>query len=100
VKILSVVHSTSANSCVKHTSSLFDCFCLLALIVDPPASLAEPLGCDSKAGRGILDAAGLLVKAGTVPRPLGVPLMVPLEAIAGRIRFFVVFAFNVRNAKR
>jgi hypothetical protein len=100
VKILSVVHSTSANSCVKHTSSLFDCFCLLALIVDPPASLAEPLGCDSKAGRGILDAAGLLVKAGTVPRPLGVPLMVPLEAIAGRIRFFVMFAFNVRNAKR
>lgn len=28
--------------------------------------------------------AGLLVKAGTVPRPLGVPLMVPLEAIVGK----------------
>jgi len=82
VKISSVVHRASDSSCVKHTSSLFDCFCLLALIVDPPASLAEPLGCDSKAGRGIFDAAGLLVKAGTVPRPLGVPLMVPLEAIA------------------
>ena len=89
MEVLSVVPSDGDNSCVKHTSSLFDCFCLLALIVDPPASLAEPLGCVSKAGRGILDAAGLLVKAGIVPRPLGVPLMVPLEAIAGRTRFLL-----------
>jgi hypothetical protein len=52
-------------------------------MVDPPASLWEALGCDSKAGRGILEA-GLLLKVGTVPRPFGVPLIVPLEAIAGR----------------
>ncbi len=88
MKIVSVVHTDGDNS-VKHTSSLFDCFCLLALIVDPPASLAEPLGCVSKAGRGILDAAGLLMKAGIVPRPLGVPLMVPLEAITGTTRFLL-----------
>ena len=65
-----------------YTSSLFDCFCLLALIVDPPASLCD-VGVDSNAGRGILEA-GLLLKTGKVPRPcprLGVPLIVPLEAM-------------------
>ena len=77
----------------RHTSSLFDCFCLLADIVDPPASLwtAEPPWV-SKAGRGILEA-GLLVKAGKAPRPwprFGVPLMVPvLEAILGKVVFEV-----------
>jgi hypothetical protein len=80
------------------TSSLFDCFCLLALIVDPPVSLCD-VGVDSNAGRGILEA-GLLLKTGNVPRPcprLGVPLMVPLEAmidVKGRMEV------ETRNAKR
>lgn len=41
---------------------------------------------DSRAGRGMLEAAGLFVKAGIAPRPgvppgprVGVPLMVPVE---------------------
>ena len=53
-------------------------------MVDPPASLCAAVEVCSRAGRGILEA-GLLVKAGTVPRVwfrLGVPLMVPaLEAM-------------------
>jgi len=81
-----------------YTSSLFDCFCLLALIVDPPVSLCD-VGVDSNAGRGILEA-GLLLKTGKVPRPcprLGVPLMVPLEAmidVKGQMEV------ETRNAKR
>jgi hypothetical protein len=74
-----------------NTSSFFDCFCLLADIVDPPASLwTAELACVSKAGRGIFEA-GLLVKAGTAPRPwprFGVPLMVPaLDAIFEKMLF-------------
>jgi len=41
-----------------HTSSLFDIFCRLALMVEVPASLCD--ACVSKAGRGMADA-GLLV---------------------------------------
>jgi hypothetical protein len=58
-------------------------------MVEPAASLcAVVLACVSNAGRGIFDA-GLLVKAGMVPRPpFGVPLMVPaLEAIATIVVF-------------
>lgn len=69
------------------TSSLLVCFCLLALMVEPPASLgAAPLGWDSNAGRGIFEA-GLLLKAGTAPRPwprLGVPLIVPVDAMVSK----------------
>ena len=70
---------------VCNTSSFLDCFCLLADIVDPPASLwTLELPWLSKAGRGIFEA-GLLVNAGRLPRPwprFGVFLMVPvLEAI-------------------
>ena len=75
----------------RNTSSFFDCFCLLADIADPPASLwTAELACVSRAGRGILEA-GLLVKAGTAPRPwprFGVPLMVPaLDAIFEKLLF-------------
>jgi len=56
-------------------------------MVEPPASLgAVPLGWDSNAGRGIFEA-GLLLKAGTAPRPwprLGVPLIVPLDAMVSK----------------
>lgn len=77
-----------AAAAAAHTSSLLVCFCLLALMVEPPASLCTvELACVSKLGRGILDA-GLLLKAGMVlvfaAPPLGVPLVVPLEAIATR----------------
>jgi hypothetical protein len=64
---------------VKRTSSLLDCFCLLALTDDPPASLTWLLcWAVSSTGRGMLEAAGLEVK-GMFPRPgprLGVPLRV------------------------
>lgn len=52
-------------------------------MVDPPASLTVVCVSKPEAGRGMFDA-GLLLKAGRLPRPwprLGVPLMVPLEAI-------------------
>ena len=50
-------------------------------MVDPPASLW--VECVSKVGRGMFEA-GLFGNAGTVPRlppRLGVPLMVPVEAM-------------------
>ena len=51
--------------------------------------MADTEVCVSKAGLGIFEAAGLLEKAGSCPRPwprLGVPLMVPLlAAIIGRV---------------
>ena len=65
----------------SHTSSLLDCFCLLALTEEPPASLAEPpwlLWVGSRTGRGMPDVAGLPVK-GMAPRPCprpGVPRIV------------------------
>lgn len=76
------------KSCRNPTSSLLDCFCLLALMVDPAASLwtvdMALWVCASKAGRGtgIFDAG--LLNAGKFPRlpcRLGVPRIVPLVAI-------------------
>jgi hypothetical protein len=52
---------------IERTSSLLDCFCLLALTVEEaPASLAAP-GVFSRTGRGIPDGVGVLAK-GMAPR--------------------------------
>ncbi len=65
-----------------HTSSRFDCFCLLALSVEVPLSLCmAELAYDSSLGRGILE--GLFSKTGTCPLPWprpGVPRNVPPAA--------------------
>ena len=54
----------------RRTSSLLDCFALLALRLDIPASLAAVLGADSNLGLGM--AEGLSEK-GFWPLVLGVP---------------------------
>ena len=58
------------------TSSLFVCFCRLALSVEAPASLCDV--CESIAGRGMPE--GLFVN-GACPLDLGVPLKVPVADI-------------------
>ena len=67
------------------TSSLFDCFCRLTLSVEVPFSFCKAeLAWDSSLGRGIFE--GLFsTKVGIwprcVPRPVGVPLKVPLVVL-------------------
>lgn len=61
------------------TSSRFDCFCRLALIVDAPASLVGPGIGESGAAR---DTEEELVYEGIFDGPFGVLLTVPMDAMA------------------
>lgn len=79
----------------QRTSSLLDCFCLLALMVDPPTSLwrvEAGVACDEcegacgsrlVAGRGILETGLLKDGMGRLPPREGVFLRVPLLAMTG-----------------
>ena len=63
---------------VLHTSSLFDCFALLALSVEcPPDSLIA----DSSFGLGMLDGLSLNWLLKLLWARLGVPLIVPVDDI-------------------
>jgi hypothetical protein len=73
-----MLHSISS---ISSTSSRFDCFWRLALIVDNPVSLAEPWCASKPVGRGTGICDGLLANDGC-PLDFGVPRKVPLDDMA------------------
>lgn len=69
---LAMIILTPVGLCsAMHTSSLFDCFALEALKLDPTS-----LGAESSFGRGMFEGLSLLKLGGA--RPFGVPLKVPV----------------------
>lgn len=63
-----------------HTSSRLDCFALLVLIEDAPASLLVVVWLVSRTGRGMAEVLDGLLAKGMAPRPCprpGVPRTVP-----------------------